>query len=101
VIGVACGEYERIEICHEDLEQLRDALAVLKREHPNLTIRAALSRGVELVVSELRYHYNRGSPFPERAGRVPATRFSKKDPVDPGLDPPANSSINDGETAIP
>lgn len=95
---MACGEFERIEICKEDLELLRDALAVLKRDHPNLTIRTAVGRGIELVVDELRFHYNRGHPFPEREGRVPATRFSKKDS---GLHPPANSCEIDGETADP
>ena len=61
-------ELTRIEMAKSSAEDLRDALAHLKPDHPNLTLRAALERGAELVVRELELYFNGGRPFPRRNG---------------------------------
>lgn len=70
--------FTRHEMPRGELEQLRDALAVVKRTHPHVTLRLCIRRGLALVLRELEVHHNRGEHFPERDGPVPKTRFTKK-----------------------
>ena len=62
-------EATKLKVPKLALERLRDAVAAVQRADRTLTLSAALIRGIELVVAELRERHHGGAPFPARAER--------------------------------
>lgn len=86
----------KVDITETALEDLRDAIAFLKPSSPEITLTAALTRGAQLVITELRIYCNSGRPFPKRNGNVPKTRHKKK-PALVVVDPDAESEAKNPE----